>query len=142
MMATLLTNFIGSDTFCLTDLERVDRQVADPRVIIGQRIARRWQTPRGALAIINDDPDFGWDITQYVNAKITASTISTAQQQLLAEALKDEQVASGTVEFSPGPSQGEFVVTGRFQSAAGPFTLTMNVDQLTVGAFFTFGVTS
>jgi hypothetical protein len=76
-----------------------------------------------------------------VQGKITSATIATAQDQLLAEALKDEQVASGTVEFLPGVSQGSFVVTGRFQSAAGPFTLTMNVADLTVSAVFSFGVT-
>lgn len=140
-MANVLEGFVGSDTFCLTDVELIDRQVTDPRVLIAQRVARRWQIPRGALAIINDDPNAGWDITQYVNAKLTPQVVSVAESQLLAEALKDEQVASGTVQMVPGVAQGNFVVTGRFQSAAGPFTLTMGVRDLTVSAVFAFGVT-
>lgn len=131
------TNFFGSDTSCITDVALIDQQVTSPLLLIGQRILRRWQTPRGALASINDDPDFGYDVTQLVNAKLTPNAIATAESQLRAEALKDEQVRACTVRVVQ--SGTTVSVSAAFDTLAGPFALTMNVRDLTVEAVFSFG---
>jgi hypothetical protein len=129
--------FYGSDTHCVTDVERIDRLVTDPRQLIGERIARLWQIPRGALGLINGDPNRGWDVTQYVNRKMTPNDIVIAQSQLQNEALKDEQVQSCDVKMTLS-SSGTLTVTAQIVSSAGPFQFTLNVNQLTVEALFSF----
>ncbi len=139
-MATINPLFFGSDVACITDQSLIDEVITDPRRLIGERVLRRWQTQRGALASINDDPDFGWDITQYVNAKLSPGGIAQAQTQLQAEALKDEQVESCNVRLTQGTG-GLVTVTATFSTAAGPFNLTVDVRDLTVEAVFSFGAT-
>lgn len=128
--------FYGSDTACLTDLTLIDRQVTDPKTLIAQRLARRLQTPRGALANIGDDPNFGWDVRQYLNGKFTTSTTITAQEQIQSECLKDEQVA--TAKAAVTLVNGTMTIALSIVSSAGPFTLTMNVNQLTTALVFNF----
>lgn len=131
-----MATFYGSDSYCLDDIQRISTQVTDPRVIIGQRIARRLQTPRGALAIINGDPDFGWDVRQLALGRLTPQSRTIAQAKIKEECLKDEQVlgASVTVE----PQQNNLVITIELVAADGPFNLTLNVDDVTVSALLTF----
>jgi len=128
--------FYGSDTSCVGDVGLVDVQVTDPRILVGQRIARRLTTPRGALAVINDDPAFGWDCKQYVNAKLRPTDITTAQSQIQKECLKDEQVQTASVVLTL--SQGALTISVAMVSSAGPFILTLNVSDLTTDLVFTF----
>lgn len=129
--------FYGSDSYCLTDVGLTDVQVTDPNILIGQRIARLLQTPRGGFAAIGDDPNRGWDVRQYVNMKMTPATIAQAQQQTANECLKDEEVKSADVIFtvSGGALQA---VTINLVGASGPFQLTANVQQITSDLVFAF----
>ncbi len=132
-----MATFYGSDTFCLDDLPLIDTQITDPRVLIGQRIARRLSTPHGALGLIGDDPDAGWDVKQYVLAKMGPSAISVAKSQIVSECIKDEQVLDCDCQMSlTGNSLG---ITLALTTAAGPFALTLNVNELTTQAVFSFG---
>jgi hypothetical protein len=132
-----MSTFYGSDTSCLYDIGLTDVQVTDPRVLIGQRLVRRLITPRGALALIGDDPNFGWDTRQLVNAKLGPSAKSNAETQIRAEVLKDEQVASAVVKL--GDAQGgAIVISIQIVTSQGPFALTVNIGALTVGALFSF----
>lgn len=128
--------WLGNDTDCVTDIPLVDRQVTSPALLVGQRIARMLQTPRGALGLIGDDPDRGWDVRQYVNAKLTSAIITTAQQQITNECLKDEAVESADVTMNF--NQGIITITISLVTSAGPLTMTMNVSQLTTTAVFNF----
>lgn len=128
--------FYGSDSYCLTDVLPIDTQVTDPRILIGQRVARAWQTPRGGLGAVGDDPNRGWDCRQYVNKKLAPNDVNIAQQQLQNEALKDEQVQSCEVVMTL--SGTTLTIDAHLESSAGPFQLTMNVQGLTVSAVFNF----
>ena len=128
--------FYGSDTTCVNDLPLIDVQITDPAQLIGERIARRLITPRGALAAINDDPNFGWDCRQYINAKLGPSEIITAQAQIEAECLKDEQVIS--VQATVSQSNGSIAISLALVASTGPFLLTLNVEQLTTQLVFNF----
>lgn len=128
----------GRDTSCLTDVGLVDVQITNPVQLIGQRLARRLQTPRGALAAINDDPNFGWDVRQYINGKISPATIAAAQTQIQAECLKDEQLSACAVTIEYVRSTGLMTIQIGAVTSQGPFTLTLTVDELTVGAVFSF----
>lgn len=132
-----MSTFYGSDTFCTTDVGLFDVQVTSPKILIAQRLIRRWTTPRGALALINGNPNFGWDVKQYVNARMTPNDRAIAQDQLRQEALKDEQIESLNVDVSLIGST--LTIGAEVQSAAGPFSLTMNVTQLTIDLIFNFG---
>ena len=129
--------FYGSDSNCLTDVGLFDLQITDPLLLIGQRVARRLTTPRGALATINDDPNFGWDVRQYTLGRLAPSQVSQAQQQIAAEVLKDEQVQSANVVIS-FVNGGALTIKIDMVASTGPFTLTLNVNQLTTTAVFTF----
>lgn len=128
--------FYGSDTYCLTDLQYVDVQITDSRVLIGQRLVRRLTTPRGALGLINDDPDGGLDVRQYVNAKLSPSAITTAQADIANECQKDEEVASAIVSMSL--SLGTLTITIAVDGSTGPFVLVLNVGDVTTDVIFSF----
>jgi hypothetical protein len=130
----MATNY-GSDTTCVSDTPLIDLQISDPQQVIGQRIARRLQTPRGGLAAIGDDPNFGLDIRQYTLARMNPSQLSQAQSQIAAECTKDEEVSAAdvTIQFTNG---GPMTVTIQLTSAAGPFTLTLAVSALTTALIF------
>lgn len=127
--------FYGSDTSCVTDIGLIDQQVTSPALVIGQRIARLWQSPRGALGLIDSAAaDRGVDIKQYCLQKMAPADIAIAQQQLANEALKDEEVASITVTITV--SNGTLTVTGSIVASSGPFTLVGNINQFTGASFF------
>lgn len=126
----------GSDTACLDDLPLISVDVSAPYLVIGQRLARRLQTPRGALAFINDDPNGGLDVRQYVNAKVTPNFRAEVAREVKAECEKDEEVLSADVDVSFVNS----VLTIRIDVTAnsGPFALVLTVQELTVEAIFSF----
>lgn len=129
-----MATFYGSDSSCVSDVGLVDVQITNPAILIGQRLARRLQTPRGGLAAFGGPADFGWDVRQLVLSKMTDASRSTAQQQIENECLKDEQVLN--VEVSVTGTGGAVAVTVKGISSAGPFTLTGNVQQFTAPEFF------
>jgi len=130
----MATNY-GSDSYCVTDVGLTDVQVTNPAVLIGQRVARRLQTPRGGLAAFGGPADFGWDVRQYVMKKMDVSSRTTAQQQIENECLKDEQVLAVTVDLSVA-NDGTVTLKVLGVTSAGPFTLTGNVSQFSAPEFF------
>lgn len=130
-----MSTFYGSDTSCVTDVGLIDQQVSSPALVIGQRIARLWQSPRGALGLI--DPaaaDRGVDVKQYVLQKMAPADIAVAQQQLANEALKDEEVSAITVTITV--SNGTLTITAQIVASTGPFTLVGNINQFIGASFF------
>lgn len=131
-----MATFYGSDTSCVTDLPLIDVQVSDAKTLIGQRIARRLTTPRGALGLIGDDGDFGWDVRQLFNGQVSPSFRQTAAQQIAAEVLKDEQVESCEVSVDFVASTGSLTIQLTLTTSAGPFILTALVSALDVSLIF------
>lgn len=129
-----MATFYGSDSSCLTDVGLVDVQITNPITLIAQRLARRLQTPRGGLAAFGGPADFGWDLRQYINMKMTTGTRSTAQQQIANECVKDEQVQSADVDLQVSGERVTVVIN--VISSAGPFQLTGDVSQFTAAEFF------
>ena len=132
----MATNF-GTGTDWILDRPLISVVITDPRRLVAQRIARCWDTAKGALAAIGDDPNWGENIRQYILAKNTPSMISAAENALLVAALRDEEVNSGTVSIT-FDAAGNMTVNGEFDSAAGPFSLVANVNALTAEIIFTF----
>jgi len=116
----------GHDLFCITDMDPGAIEV-DGRVTLAQALVRRLQTPRGGLI---DDPNYGFDVTQFINDDITQATITRMQGQITAEMLKDERVISAvtTVVFSGGM----LIITISITDGVGPFPLVLAVSAVTV----------
>lgn len=124
--------FYGSDSACLDDLPLISVDISDPATLIGQRLARRLQTAHGALAFINDDPDGGLDVRQYVNAKVTPNFRASVEQEIRSECLKDEEVQDAQVRTNF--AVGLLAVTIAVTAGSGPFTLVLNVGEVDVEA--------
>jgi hypothetical protein len=131
-----MATFYGSDTACTTDLPLIDLQITNPSTLIAQRLIRRLLTPRGGLASVGDDANFGWDVRQYLNAAMTAAAKDKAQREIQSECLKEDQIASATCTVSL--VNGTLTIAISAVAATGPFDLTLNVNQLTVDAVFSF----
>jgi len=131
----MATNF-GQDSSCVSDVGLFDLQITDPIILVAQRILRRLTTPRGGLASVGDDPNFGWDVRQLINARLAPSDITNYQQQITAECMKEETISSATVTITY--SAGTASISISLVSAAGPFSLTLPVQDLTAAQIFTF----
>jgi len=108
--------------------------LTDPAVMVGgfqivaEAIVRRWQTPRGGLI---DDPNYGYDLTEFINADIDKAALAQIAHLAGAEAQKDERVAGCKVTITF--NNGVFSVLGKVTLAAGPtFDLVVTVDKVTV----------
>lgn len=112
-----------SDAAGATDLAYDLRQSTGARAT-AERVARRYQTQRGALWY---DPDFGTALTELVNA---SAPLSTLEQAAEAEALKDEEVADAQATATQSGTTIDLRV--ELATAEGPFVLTIAVNELAV----------
>jgi hypothetical protein len=132
----MATNY-GTDTFWLNDAPLISVPTSDPFLVVGQRIVRRLTTPRGGLSVFGGDPDFGWDIRQYVLGRVSPAKLGQAEAQVAAEVAKDEAVESATAKFVY-TSNGNLTITVQALLAVGPLSLVLNVSALDVSAEFNF----
>jgi hypothetical protein len=131
----MATNY-GYDTSCVSDVGLVDVVITSPQLVIGQRIARRLQTPRGGLASVDPEAaDFGLDVRQFTLGRMDAARKAQSQQLVQAECTKDEEVSDADVTLTV-VNGGPMTIIIQLTSATGPFTLTLNVTALTVEAIF------
>jgi hypothetical protein len=101
-------------------------------IVVAEAIARRLQTPRGALL---DDANYGTDLTEELNNDIDASDLGRIASATTSECLKDQRIlhADTTVTFTTDPSRpGELDVTISLTTLLGPFTLVLAVSQVDV----------
>ncbi len=107
----------GSELSCLGDIASDGRMVTGFRVV-AEAIYRRLTTPRGRLI---GDPDYGFDLTQYVNADVSPRDLAGLRAAVVAECAKDERVDSISVESE--------------LSTAGVLTLTILIGLVTLDEF-------
>lgn len=130
----MATNY-GIATLGVTDVPLISISTSDPFLVVGQRIARRLLMPRGGLAAIGGDPNFGWDVRQYINAKLSPTALAQAQQQIAAECEKDEAISSAKVTFGYS-FNGALTISIQLVGASGPFQLVLPVQDLTTAQVF------
>ena len=118
---------LGRDLSCLDDLTADFREVTGRRRL-AEAVARRYQTDRGTLI---GDPNYGFNLTNLVNADVSPADLIAAQSGAEAEALKEEQVRSAVVTMTLA-ADGLLTVTCKLVDADGPFTLTLAVSDVTV----------
>lgn len=95
--------------------------------VVAEAILRRWSTSPGQLI---DDPNYGYNLTDLISDDLGANDIAYAQQQLAAEAQKDERVISAKVTLSLTVA-GLLTVVGNIVTAGGPFQLVVAVSSVT-----------
>jgi phage baseplate assembly protein W len=119
--AVPLSNF-GTTWSCVSDITQPAVLVSGNQAV-AEAIARRLQTPRGGLI---DDPNYGYDLTAFINDDLTTPQLASIQSQVSAECLKDQRVraAATTVTFFSGVLIVSIVLT----TATGPFTLVLSVS--------------
>lgn len=115
----------GTELSCVQDIASDGRMVTGFRVV-GEAIARRWITPRGRLIKY---PNYGYDLTQFVNADMSERDIAELRAGAAAEAMQDERVEACVVSASLG-ADGVLTVTAQVGTAKGPFTLVVAVTSV------------
>jgi len=120
---------LGTDVHAVTDLDPAFRQVSG-RLAHAQAIARRLGTPRGDLARIGDDPDYGEDLRRFVGDDVGPRVVFEVQSAVEREALKDERTESCTAVATF--AGGALTVAVRLADAEGPFSLVLAVSDVTV----------
>ena len=95
-------------------------------LVVAEAVLRRWSTNRGELI---DDPDFGTNVADSISDDLSPRDIAYLQQQLAAEAQKDERVLKASVTVTL--AAGVLTVTGAILTAAGPFKMVVAVSAVT-----------
>lgn len=117
----------GVELSCTNDIANDSRTVTG-FTVVAEAIVRRWITARGRLI---GYANYGFDITQFINADMTSSEISAMIAGMQAEALKDERVASCIVLGTLGPD-GVFTFDAEVETSQGPFTFSISASDVSV----------
>lgn len=125
-----MANSFGTDLSCVTDLTSDCAEVSGVMCWL-QNLCRRLQTPIGTLI---DDPDYGYDILDQLDAEIDTSTLGAIGADIDSEFLKDERTLASSTTVVSVVQNGAvtLTITSRLRSALGPFTLVLSVSQVTV----------
>lgn len=122
----------GTDVSCVTDVDPRCAVVSGRR-LLAEAVARRLITPRGRLI---GDPNYGTDITDYINDDVSKTNLAAMRAAIIAEARKDERVEKCQVIITPPPARdmgiGKYLIAVTLTDADGPFDLTLAVNQLTL----------
>ncbi len=95
--------------------------------VVAEAIARRISTPPGSLP---DDSSYGFDVRQLLEDNLDERDLAAARAAIQLQAEADERVVSATVQLSLLGERLRIVL--RVLLAEGPFTLTLDVNQLGV----------
>jgi hypothetical protein len=116
----------GVDLSCVSDLQP-HMGVVSGRRLVAEAIARRLQTPKGALL---DDPNYGYDLVGQLDNDVQQGDLGRISSAVTTECLKDQRVfsASTTVSFA----LEELLVTISLVTNLGPFSLVLQASQVTV----------
>lgn len=121
----------GRDLYSLEDVDP-DRVVSDVE-LVAQDAYWRLKTPRGAGILSKDAPNYGIDLLDWLGAEMTQAQLAAIPAIVRAELAKDERLLEVTVQASyEGGPNGVLTLTIDGDTAAGPFTLVVAVDELTV----------
>jgi hypothetical protein len=109
----------GRDLSCVEDLDLMMTEV-EGSIVLGQDLARRLSTPRGALL---EDPNYGRDLRQYLSRGMTPEELAALPDEIRGEVQKDERVEEAEVEIARSNANA-FEVRVRGTASEGPFSFT------------------
>jgi len=107
-----------------------EMQEAEGLDVLIQRTVRRQITPKGSDL---SSPNDGINLIQYVKAGMTQQQVSAIPGVILQELLRDQCILRGTtVDAEFDATNTILKVTEKILSSAGPFTLTLTIDKVSV----------
>ncbi len=112
---------------CLAGVLDLTGGTSTGRQALSEALAKRLITEQGTLI---DDPDYGFDLTAYINEAIDDRALSEISGRVGNEMLKDDRVLSCSVVVSF--IGGVLVIAATIVDRVGPFALTLTVDEVTV----------
>ena len=119
----------GTDVDCRSDPGK-SFAIASGTANLGNALARRLTTPRGALLY---DPGYGVDIRRYLNAGFTDAQLGQVKSEIAAEVSKDDRVQNPDVTVVADAARASLSITIISELAPGaPFAFVFRVDKLTV----------
>lgn len=95
------------------------------RLCLAEALARRVTTRRGSLI---DDPDYGTDVTAYLNDDLDIADIARIGSEVDAEFRKDERVIDSKTTVSL--LAGVLTISSTVTDGAGPFALALAVTDV------------
>lgn len=116
------------------DLDPSFEPIASPTRVLSEALARRLITRRGSII---EDPDFGTDVREWCQARMSNLRLAQLKAAVEAECLKDERVRTVTVTVTFQGGKIRIVVAG--EGDPGKFTLTLVADNVTVELLNTSG---
>lgn len=116
----------GTDLAGVGDLDPYGAVVSGT-LVVAQACARRLSTPRGRVI---DDPNYGFDLTQFINDDATNSSLAALRAGTVSECLKDERVLTATCDAVL--ARNVLTVTVKLTTGDGPFSLVLTVDKTSV----------
>lgn len=117
---------LGTEVGGVKDADPQGAMVSGRRCL-AEAVARRYITPRGRLI---DDPDYGTDLTEYLNADLGPADLARMFSDASREAQKDERVVGCDVTGTF--IGGSVVLNVTLTDGAGPFQLVLVVTAVTV----------
>ncbi len=122
----------GKDTSC-TDELRTGRYVTGLR-LVAEACYRRLTTPRGTLRGGEDEQNYGLDLAQFVGSTNPRAVEASLPGRIANELTKDGRVDSVEVDILTTTDAGlvTFAITVAVETAEGPFTLQVGIDDVTV----------
>jgi hypothetical protein len=126
----MMANSLGYDLWWLEDLDPMMREVGG-NLVLAQWALRCITTPVGQLL---DDPGFGYDVAQWLNADIELGPPQVAQinSGVTKALLRDQRVLACNVSTVYLQAQQMLILTIQLTASGGPFTLTVGVDAVSV----------
>ncbi len=134
-MSNAATNIYGRDLATLPNAQGVidltdTMQEATGLDVLVQSIVRRHLTAKGSDI---SSPNDGIDVRAFIKAGLTQQEISSIANQVQQEIIRDQRVLpSTTVVAAYNQAAMVLTLTETIQTAAGPFSLTIAVSQVTV----------
>lgn len=125
---------LGVDINCLTDIDP-NLTLASGWRNLANALGRRLLTDNGFLFDTTGDAqaaDYGEDIRKKLNAGFTSDDARLLEGRIQQQMLQDERVAAADVDVVFVFSTSSLTITIDIETKEGPFTLIMNVSQLTV----------
>lgn len=99
----------GTDLSCVQDSTDDFKEVSGPMVVV-QRVARRFITPRGSVL---DDKDFGCDMRGLLHHGTPLAELRNWQSRMRNEALKEETVDDAEVQLTLNATASKVSATVR-----------------------------
>jgi hypothetical protein len=119
----------GKDISTFPDMDAALMLSTDLRVVVTQKLLRRFSTPRGSLAF---HQDYGYDLRQFVNDTITDETLFRMKAGSEREAEQEEYVSEATAQVRYDVPTETIYLSMEVVISTGPFRFVLAVDQLRV----------